>query len=243
MRIKVIVTLLFVLLSETIRSDSQLVKGPAAYNCRDSEYIAEIFPSGSRLKNKEPFCFFYRQNFRVSKDEDYNAARRFSLVWSGKLVNTTAPNAALVSTNGYLVTLDEHAFLGSNHSIVIYDKNGKMIQDYSLKEVIPDPDIKSQLDKSTSSIWWRNNAKYYFTNPASPRQSLSNPSHLYILLKHNFVIEIKLESGINSSGKLNKYRHLDSLVNHKYVNEEHLVWNTDLEYSSITELLNCLNNR
>jgi hypothetical protein len=60
------------------------------------------------------------------------------------------------------VTLDTYANLGFAHSIVIYDKQGQVLGDYSLEQVLTRSDIANHVDKTVSSRWWRNGAEYEF---------------------------------------------------------------------------------
>ncbi len=238
MRIRIFILILF--FSFNLYSDTWGPIGPISYSSK-GKFIAEIFPRNSRLKNKKPICYFYKINFINTKLEDYTPEKRFTLVWSADLVNENSPSRALVSTNGYLVTLDEHAMLGYKHSIVIYNKNGKLIKDFSLDDLIPEEDIYSNFIISTSSIWWRKDATYYFTNPNNNKESIRNPTHLYIVFKFGSAIEIELESGIHSYKKIKEFVHLDSLVGQKYPFEKTSILPISLKYSSITELLNCNN--
>jgi hypothetical protein len=246
--------LIFILIAfflEPLLADVWLSKRASSYTGRGGDFVAEIFPVNSRLKNNKPICFFYRENFIDYEKEEYDPRNRFSLVWDGELINDTAPNAALVSPNGYLVTLDEHAQLGKKHSLVLYNKNGDLVRDFNLTDLIPQDYIK-KIPRTITSVNWRYKAKYYFCNPANKVQVLT-PSHLYIVLKFsksientitdfNKVIEIELENGACSYGDLSDYTLVDSLHNSKsIVNENAMVWETSLENSSITELLNCLN--
>lgn len=237
---KNIFTILFVIcFFEPIISDSWITKGPASYSGRGG-FIAEIFPINSRLKNDAPICFFYENIFIDYEKEDYDPQKRFKLIWSGDLINDTAPNGALVSSNGYLITLDEHALLGSEHSIVLYDKDGDLIKDYFLSDIVPEKDIY-EMFTTTSSIHWRYNAKFYFCNPNG--NSLFNPSYFYVVLESGMVIEIKLNDGKNNYGELKQFPFLDSLNSQSYVNEIAIVNETSLEYSSITELLECIESK
>ena len=132
-------------------------------------------------------------------------------------------------------------FLGSKHSLVIYDKNGNLLKDYSLSDMIPEDDIMNKIQISTSSIWWRHKARYFFTNPnvKSGEQSWWNPTHFYIVLEYGYAIEIKLEDGTNKYDKLVNFPWVDNLCKEKFVNDEEKIREIDLRNSSVTELLNC----
>ena len=205
-------------------------------------WVAEIFPENSRLKNDNPICYFYKEN-RIKEEEDYDVTKRFELLWTEELVNSTAPNTAFVTPTGQLITLDEHMFLGSAHSIVIYDTSGILMKDYNLFDIIPEEEVFDNIVISTSSIWWRSKARYFFTNPTpeAGEHSWWYPTHFYIVLKYGKAIEIKLEDGTFFYDDLSKFQLVDSLYHEKFVNDEKWIREVSLENSSITELLMCLN--
>jgi hypothetical protein len=130
--------------------------------------------------------------------------------------------------------------LGGKHSVVLYDKDGDLIKDYSLSDLVPENDI-NEMVITTFSNNWRYNVKYYFCN--LKRNSWFDPSYFYVVFKSGKVIEIRLSDGENNYGELKQFPFLDSLNSQKYVNEKAVVNETSLEYSSITELLECVESK
>ena len=91
-------------------------------------------------------------------------------------------------------------------------------------------------------INWRYNARYFFTNPSyqENEQSWWYPSHLYILLSYQKVIEIFLNDGANKYGELVEFPHLERLLKKQFLEDETKINKTSIEFSSVTELLKCL---
>ncbi len=234
---------LFILfLLEPLLSDTWIPKGPTCYKSVSSFYFAEIFPAHSRINNEKPMCFFYKTNILNNDEMIYDPEKLYSLIWKGELVNDGAPNKAIISPNGYLVTFDEHGNLGYNHSLVIYNKEGKVVKDFQLTDLIPTQDIEL-FTSSTSSIYWKNDSKYFFINPDKENESMQNPSHLYVILGTQKVIEIKLESGILKYGDISMFKYANYLNKTNSFNERALVIESSLDFSSLTELLDCKLNK
>ncbi len=85
-------------------------------------------------------------------------------IYQTKLINRLAPANAIVCNEGKsFFTFDNWGRVGTGPSVmVIYDENGELLNQYSLKEISPIP-IENYM-KTTSSIWWRCHAKYTDTN-------------------------------------------------------------------------------
>jgi uncharacterized protein (TIGR02145 family) len=85
-------------------------------------------------------------------------------IYQTKLINRLAPANAIVCNEGKsIVTFDNWGSVGTGSSVmVIYDENGELLNQYSLNDISPIP-IENYM-KTTSSIWWRCQAKYTDTN-------------------------------------------------------------------------------
>lgn len=81
-------------------------------------------------------------------------------VWTKRIVNI--PMEVRLSDDGHVVTLDTYANLGYAHSIVVYGKEGQVLGDYALEQILSRSDIANHVDKTVSSRWWRNGAEYEF---------------------------------------------------------------------------------
>jgi len=237
----ILITLLTLIFFEPILSDIVLPKGPTSYSSRGDRYIAEIFTINSRLKNDKPFCFFYKINQQITY-ENYDHKKKFELVWSGELSNNIEPNAAILSNNGYLITLDETTSKGYFHSLVLYDKQGKLIKDYSLDELIPESDIYD-FPTTVGSKYWRDKASYFFCNIADKTEDFYNPTHFYIVLTNHKVLELVLDNGNIKYGDLKDFPNLFDILKQKYIADIAIIYENRLENSSITEILKCLNSK
>lgn len=69
-------------------------------------------------------------------------------------VNQEAPVKILLSDGGQLVTLDEWGNAGYKHSLVIYDRKGKVVVDCALEHILL-PDELAAVKITKSSRWWR----------------------------------------------------------------------------------------
>ena len=75
-------------------------------------------------------------------------------LYQRKLVNGLAPVQILVADGGQVVTIDDWARAGYQHSLVIYDKKGKLVVDCALEQMLL-PEELPGVEQSTSSRWWR----------------------------------------------------------------------------------------
>jgi len=63
-------------------------------------------------------------------------------LWTAPRVNPLMPAAALVSTEGYFITLDDADKLGSERSVVIYTPAGRLVRSFAVDQLqlrSPDP--------------------------------------------------------------------------------------------------------
>lgn len=74
--------------------------------------------------------------------------------WARALVNRNAPVDMFVSDSGSVVTLGEWHSEGYEHSIVIYDSNGKIVVDQRLEDFLAKDEL-GRTKQSVSSRWWR----------------------------------------------------------------------------------------
>jgi hypothetical protein len=95
------------------------------------------------------------------------------VIWSGKLANV--PHQVYVTPDANrVVTIDTYGRLGFDHSLVVYDENGKALADYQLEDVLTGLEIMRYVKQSVSSRWWAQQATFAF----SP-----NGKHFFIALK------------------------------------------------------------
>jgi hypothetical protein len=82
--------------------------------------------------------------------------------WERKLVNL--PHQAFVSDHtNHVVTIDTYARLGGQHSLVVYGKDGKVLADYQLEDLLTREDIRRHVTQTVSSRWWASGAKCAFS--------------------------------------------------------------------------------
>lgn len=82
--------------------------------------------------------------------------------------NPLMPDAALVSTVGYFVTLDDVDRLGSERSLVIYAPDGRLVRSFALDQLFAPADIR-RIGITKCGIHRRDGATYYLP---SQRESL-----------------------------------------------------------------------
>jgi hypothetical protein len=197
---------------------------PISFHSGGFSYVAEIFPPHSRQNNSEkPICYFYKMAYPGTEWKI-----KPELVWKAKLNNARMPVQALVSMDGELVTLNEHGKAGFENAVVIYDRKGQLLKSFHLDELITNED-EGRFSISTSSRWWNDKARYYF---------LKNPSRLYILLKWGKVWEFSLTDDGFRTGELTQFADLALVSKAPHADEEAEIWEINLRFSSITDVLN-----
>ena len=197
---------------------------PKGFHSRGFFYVAEIFPPHSRQnKSEKPICYFYKMGYPGKEWEI-----KPELIWQAGLSNVLMPLQALISMDGELATLNEHGKAGYENSVVIYDKKGKLVRAFQLDELLSDEDAH-QFSSSESSRWWNNKARYFF---------MREPPRLYILLEWGKVMEFSLTDGGFRAGKLAQFADLSRVANMQYANEEAEIWDMNLRFASITDVLN-----
>lgn len=111
------------------------------------------------------------------------------ILWKMPLVNI--PVQALVFKSYqklFVVTLDTWFRMGYEHSLVIYDKEGKVVRDLRLEDFLTEKEWRAHVDVSTSSRHWRKDAKFDFVHDEK------NPK-LLITFDWGKVLEVELPTG------------------------------------------------
>lgn len=188
---------------------------PRSWHGQGFGRVVEVFPARSRHNPTDrPLAYAYEVGYPGA---GWKLDAR--LVWKGPLANRWAPYAALVSSDGWLVTLDEWANLGHDHALVVYDPAGKLIKAHPLDALVP-ADVANR-DRSVSSRYWRKGAHYVFDTRARLLQ---------IHLDRAGVVEVSLTTGAAQYVPPGKARKLASP-------ELAMVHETSLRFSSITDVL------
>ena len=94
------------------------------------------------------------------------------------LVNKICPNEVFVSSSGSVATVDEWYSEGHQHSVVIYDVNGKLAADHSLEDILTSQEIEAHVKKEANTtarrVWligpgwayWGKRPKFQFLDNA-----------------------------------------------------------------------------
>jgi hypothetical protein len=69
------------------------------------------------------------------------------------LMNPVAPLSMLLTNEGRLLTVDNHAEVGYGKVVVLYDPNGSILKAYSLDDLFTVRE-RQRFVHSVSSIWW-----------------------------------------------------------------------------------------
>jgi hypothetical protein len=206
-----------------LSADEWMLPEPASFHARGSQLVAEIFPTASRQNpGKRALCYFYEVGYPGTRWDVTP-----TLKWKAQLANEHMPVDAVVSQDGWLVTLNEWYGAGHAHSLVVYDPRGHLVADWSGDRLFADPALQTIARDRTSmsSVWWNRHASYYFT-----RQHV-----LFVSLSADAVIRVDLAAGSYRVGPASAFR--DYAVAAADANALTEIWKTSLRFSSITDVL------
>lgn len=149
---------LFSVYVSTVRADSWPGPQTREVFSASREYFVRVIPGDSlgdtfgfagEKKGKHAAAEFYR------RQQD----RSYRLVGEAALLNPVAPVDFFVSDDGRLATIDNWHNLGYGKVVAIYDRSGRVVQSYALRNLFDDEEIKA-FGRSVSSIHWRNGPAY-----------------------------------------------------------------------------------
>lgn len=81
-------------------------------------------------------------------------SRRERPVWETKLVNEVSPVRAFIRDDGkFVVTIDEFQRGGAAHSVVVYDQQGRVLREMSLRELLTKSDWENVHTKDRQIDW------------------------------------------------------------------------------------------
>jgi hypothetical protein len=202
-------------LSDPARADDWPIAHPRGWYGQGFSRVVEVFPARSRQNpGDKPLAYAYAVG-------SPGAAWKIDakLIWKATLPNREAPYEALVSSDGWLVTLDDWGNLGFDNALVIYDPAGKLVKAHKLDGLVP-ADVADR-DRSKSSRYWRRRAQYTFDPVAKLLQ---------IQLDKAGVVEVSLATGAA--------QYVAAATAQKLANPEPATLNEiSLRFSSITDLL------
>ncbi len=201
------------------RADDWPLPGAISFESSGGHFVAEVFPPKSRHNPAErPVCFFYE-----SAQPGGGSSTR--LAWRGPLANYEMPYEGVVSTNGWLVTLDEWANLGFDNSIAIYRPDGILVRTPRLDDLVRAADT-SRFDHTISSRAWRAGARYFF---------VTTTNRFYVALPWGKAVEVSLADGAHRYADTTIFPDLAALLKLAGSNEEAHVTKTSLALTSLTD--------
>lgn len=98
---------------------------------------------------------------RLNHDGSEQALNQFKL--------PNAPMRILIPERGvnFFVTIDSHARLGGDHTLVIYRSGGQVVRDLKLENLLTATEILDHVKHTVSSRWWREGAAFVFEVPTT----------------------------------------------------------------------------
>lgn len=141
-----------VIVSGAVKADSWAMPEVQTFSSTSGEYSFVVEP----LVLANQLAYF--QDSAFDDNSEYPKGRLVSktgqVLWARKLVNWVSPFNAMVSPSGrYVVTFDDWHSVGYGSVVVIYGRQGELIQELSLRDIVG-VEWASLLPKSISSIWW-----------------------------------------------------------------------------------------
>ena len=184
-------------------------------------HVAEVFPRGHRLNTSQrPVVHFYQT---VSRKPDFSLDA--TRLWTAELANPVMPAAALVSPDGYFVTLGDWGRDLGERALVIYAADGRVVRTVTLEQLVLKPADVGMI--TSCGIPWRQGATYYFSRGAEPK--------LYIVTAWGPALELTLRTGALSRGALSDFATLRELVA-QGAGIEPEDFSLTLRFSSITDM-------
>ena len=154
----------FVLVFQTVsRGDSWPNPGARIFASEDGFSALKVVPEKDYRKKQDPVAtgiVFWLNEHDGSEN----------IVWKQELVNIPVGALMLRSYGALLavVTLDTWAHMGYEHSLVIYSKDGKLVKDLQLEDLLTKEEIAHQIRQSKSSRHWRKQATFDLVHDPSP---------------------------------------------------------------------------
>jgi hypothetical protein len=206
-----------------LSADDWMLPEPASFHARGMQLVAEVFPPASRQNSgTHALCYFYELGYPGTRWDVTP-----TLKWKAELANERMPIEAIVSQDGWLVTMNEWYGAGRAHSLVVYDPRGHLVADWSGDRLFADPALKQIAHDRTSmsSVWWNQHARYHFT-----RQRV-----LFVTLSADAVIRVDLAAGRYRVGAASAFRdYAEAAADANALTD---IWKTSLRFSSITDVL------
>jgi hypothetical protein len=197
---------------------------PVGFHARGFGYVVELFPPKSRHNpGTGPVAHFYQvEHPGIGWTVQ---ARR---LWTTQLANEVMPQAALVSMTGHVVTLDDYDGGGAEHALVVYDRGGRLVRSFALRDLLGDENL-SQIPVSDCGWLWREEARFFFTSASEAR--------LYVLLASRRVLEVTLATGELKRGLEADFPSIAEILDQDFPNEETAIWALNLRFAALSDFI------
>jgi len=94
------------------------------------------------------------QRCRATLLERPSGSSRGSVRWQSTLVNEVAPEQAFVRDDGrFVVTLNEFRRGGAQHALVVYDRGGRLLREFDLRDLLLGDDWPRVQAKGRAVVW------------------------------------------------------------------------------------------
>lgn len=155
---KTVPAVLTVACSVTVaRADSWGPPTPGVFAAENGSYWVKTDVDGR--KTATAALMTYNEE-TVGEGADVEIEYKERVVWKQDL--GYIPAKLLVSAWGNVVGVNRYAHLGYEHSLVVWNKEGKQLADYRLEDLLTPEEIRHFVDHSTSSRWWDVGARVTF---------------------------------------------------------------------------------
>jgi hypothetical protein len=165
------------------RADSWLNPTPRIFASDDGHWALKVLPETAPIGPVKADAIARAVLFGINGDGSDR------IVWKKPLINIPVRALLFKSYHRlFVVTLDTWFRMGYEHSLVIYDKQGKLVRDLRLEDLLTEKEIRAHVTMSTSSRRWRKNANFNFVHdPECPK--------LRITFDWGKVLEVELPTG------------------------------------------------
>ncbi len=178
-------------------SDEWEAPHPAIFAAEDGSIAIKVQPG--RISDKKPSA--RAALFRLNRDGSEQILKQFRLV--NIPVRVLVPETQV----NYFVTLDKWSSVGYEHTLVIYNSNGKVVHSLRLEDLLTEKEILDHVKQTESSRWWREGASFNFEIPTTEHSkedksgkviyvdSYPEQARLNILFPWGKKISIRLSTG------------------------------------------------
>jgi len=153
------VLLIIPTLAAPSRADSWEAPFPAIHASERGRYAVKVIPEK----------IFNARAEAVSIDKEGNVTSHWKMPLACMPVSVYVADFAPI-----VVALDMFHQTGQEHTLVVYGRDGKVLADYALEDLLTKEEIEKHTFRTISSRWWRHDATtefHYSTDPNAPTQA------------------------------------------------------------------------